>query len=210
MQETIIIADDHPLFRDGLCRLIGGALPDARLVEAGSMADVLAAVDAHGAPDLFLLDLVFPGMNPRETLSDLRQSCPKSSIVIVSMLDDSTTIEKVVEYGADGYIVKSIPPAEMIEAIMAVRAGEYVIARPNAAMTDDQVPELADVMDLTQRQREILELLRIGKSNKEIGRALALSHFTVRNHISLLMRILKAHSRHELAARAESLISQSV
>jgi DNA-binding NarL/FixJ family response regulator len=205
MSETIIIADDHPLFRDGLCRLIGGSLPDASLIEAGTMADVLEAVDKRGAPELFLLDLVFPGMNPRETLSNLRQSCPKSSIIVVSMLDDAATIEKIMEYGADGYIVKSIPAAEMVEAILAVRSGEYVIARPNAAMTDDQIPEFADVMDLTQRQKEILALLRDGQSNKEIGRKLLLSPFTVRNHISLLMRILKAHSRHELAARADSL-----
>jgi DNA-binding NarL/FixJ family response regulator len=193
------------MFRDGLCRLIGGTLPDAHMVEAGSMADVFDAVREHGAPELFLLDLVFPGMNPRETLSNLRQSCPKSSIVVVSMLDDAATIEKIMEYGADGYIVKSIPAGEMVEAILAVRAGEYVIARPNAAMTDDQIPEFADVMDLTQRQREILALLRAGQSNKEIGRKLALSPFTVRNHISLLMRILKTHSRHELAAMADSL-----
>jgi DNA-binding NarL/FixJ family response regulator len=206
MQETIIIADDHPIFRDGMCRLIGDILPDARLIEAGSTDDVLAAVSTHGAPAMFLLDLVFPGMNPRETISDLRQQCPTSSIVIVSMLDDAATIEKIMEYGADGFIVKSIPAAEMIEAILAVRAGEFVVARPSVSIDADQLSDLADVMELTPRQREILALLSDGRSNKEIARALALSHFTVRNHISLLMRILKVHSRGLLAAKAATLL----
>ena len=189
MQETIIIADDHPIFRDGMCRLIGDILPDARLVEAGSVDDVLTAVSTHGAPDMFLLDLVFPGMNPRETISD-----------------DAATIEKIMEYGADGFIVKSIPAAEMIEAILAVRSGEFVVARPSVSIDADQLSDLADVMELTPRQREILALLCDGRSNKEIARALALSHFTVRNHISLLMRILKVHSRGQLAEKAAALL----
>lgn len=207
MQETIIIADDHPIFRDGMRRLMSGTLPDARLIEAGSMEEVHAATEAYGPPAMFMLDLVFPGMSPRVTLADLRQKFPKSSIVVVSMLDDETTITKVMQYGADAYIVKSIPAAEMIEAIMAVRSGEYVVARPNASADTGHVSDIADVTELTQRQREILALLKEGRSNKEIGRALALSHFTVRNHVCLLLRILNVHSRFELVAKAESLVN---
>ncbi len=203
MSEKIIIADDHPVFRDGMCRLVSSALPHAQLIEAGTMEEVLAAVQAHGAPDLFMLDLLFPGMNPRETLPALRQQCRKSSIMIVSMLDDEATIDRVMAYGADGYVVKSIPAQEMLAALMSVRSGDFVVARPSITAMTSNVPGPADVMDLTQRQREILSLIREGQSNKEIGRKLSLSPFTVRNHISLLFRMLKVQTRADLSAKAD-------
>jgi DNA-binding NarL/FixJ family response regulator len=202
--EKIIVADDHPIFRDGMCRMIADMVPGADVQEAGSMFDVLESVETAGAPDLVFLDLLFPGMNPRETLPSFRRLCPKTSIVIVSMIDDENTINKVMTYGADGYIVKSIAAEEMQAAIGRIRAGDYVIARPQFATLSHQTPGLGDMMDLTERQREILALIATGKSNKEIGRALALSPFTVRNHVSLLFRILKVQSRAELAQHAGS------
>jgi DNA-binding NarL/FixJ family response regulator len=203
--ENIIVADDHPIFRDGMCRIIADIIPGAAIGEAASMQEVLTQVDATGAPDIFFLDLLFPGMNPKETLPALRRKCPKSSIVIVSMIDDENTILKVMSYGADGYIVKSIAAAEMQVAIGKIRAGDYVIARPSLAALADQTPALGDMMDLTDRQREILALIAQGKSNKEIGRSLELSHFTIRNHVSLLFRIFKVQSRAELSRHATSL-----
>lgn len=204
--EKIIVADDHPIFRDGMCRMIADLVPEAEIHEAGSMYDVLESVRTAGPPDLVFLDLLFPGMNPRETLPSFRQSCPKTSIVIVSMIDDENTINKVMTYGADGYIVKSIAAAEMQAAIGRIRAGDYVIARPQFASLAEQTPVLGEMMDLTDRQREILSLIATGKSNKEIGRTLALSPFTVRNHVSLLFRILKVQSRAELAQHARDVV----
>ena len=205
VSEKIIVADDHPIFRAGMCRLVADTLPNADIQEAGSMAEVTEIVKATGAPDLAFLDLLFPGMNPRETLPAFRQQCPKTSIVVVSMIDDENTIGKVMSYGADGYIVKSIPPLEMLAAIEKVRSGDYVIARPSISSLADHTPGLAEILDLTSRQREILLLIARGQSNKEIGRTLALSPFTVRNHVALLFRILKAQSRSELAQRAGNL-----
>jgi DNA-binding NarL/FixJ family response regulator len=198
----IIVADDHPIFREGMCRMIADMVPGAYIQEAGSMCDVLESVETSGAPDLVFLDLLFPGMNPRETLPSFRRLCPKTSIVIVSMIDDENTIDKVMTYGADGYIVKSIAAEEMQAAISRIRAGDYVIARPQFAGLAEHMPVLGDMMDLTDRQREILCLIATGQSNKEIGRTLALSPFTVRNHVSLLFRILKVQSRAELAQHA--------
>ena len=205
MSELIIIADDHPVFRDGMCRLISAALPDARLLEAGTMDEVMALAESGDEPDLFLLDLLFPGMEPRETLPRLRQRFPKSSIAIVSMLDDDRTINRIMDEGADAFIVKSIPAGEMVDAVMAVRAGQYVVAKPSIVSLTDAVPTSANVMCLTQRQLEILRLISVGESNKQIARKLGLSPFTVRNHISLLLRTLHVHSRSELALKAESL-----
>lgn len=205
MSELIIIADDHPVFRDGMCRLIASLLPNATLLEAGTMDEVHQMIADHGHPDLFLLDLLFPGMQPRETLKTLRQQCSKSSIMIVSMLDDDRTIDRIMNEGADGFIVKSIPAQDMIDAIMAVRAGKYVVAKPNIEALTDAVPTSANVVDLTRRQIEILQLISAGKSTKLIARTLGLSPFTVRNHISLLLRTWNVNSRSELAAKAKSL-----
>ena len=93
----------------------------------------------------------------------------------------------------------------MIDAVLVVRSGQYVVAKPSIVSMTDAVPTSANVMSLTQRQLEILDLISSGESNKHIARKLGLSPFTVRNHISLLLRSLNAHSRSELAAKAESL-----
>ncbi|HMS20539.1 response regulator transcription factor [uncultured Sphingorhabdus sp.] len=164
---------------------------------------VFATISQNGVQDLIMLDLFFLGIDPRETLAAARQSCPKSLIVNVSMLDNQANIDKLFEQGADAYIVKSVPATEMLEALMAIKAGEFVIARKKASSEEDS-PEQPEIKDLSKRQREILLLLREGYSNKEIGRKLALSPFTVRNHISLLMRVLRVHSRFELATKAAS------
>lgn len=207
MTSKILIADDHPVFRDGMCRLVAVAFPDAELLEAGSVDEVISLATSGSAPDLFVLDLLFPGMNPPETLPRLRQLFPASGLVVVSMLDDEPTIRRICALGIDGYIAKSIPGADMVDAIRRVGAGEFVIARPQPS--DGARPAgIADgaLLGLTQRQREILTLIGKGSSNKVIGRELNLSPFTVRNHISLLFRVLGAASRAELAeiARRQS------
>lgn len=199
MTDLILIADDHPLFREGLRRLIASNLPDAVIAEAGSMDEVDRFVEANGAPDIFVLDLLFPGMNPRETLPSLRQSHKKSSIIVVSMLDDERVIRSVMASGADGYIVKSIAAEEIIDGILSIRSGNYVIAKPKPGEGPANSAVTADLTSLTDRQHEVLMLISQGYSNKEIGRKLDLSHLTVRNYVSLLLRIFNLQSRVELA-----------
>lgn len=204
MTSRILIADDHPVFRDGMCRLVAAAFPDAELLEAGTVEEVIEVASAGAAPDVFVLDLLFPGMNPPETLPQLRQQFPTSSLIVVSMLDDDATIRRISGLGIDGYIAKSIPAADMVEAIRRVSAGEFVIARPQVAdaALHSGLAGGAAIANLTQRQREILALIGEGCSNKAIGRKLNLSPFTVRNHISLLFRVLGTTSRAELAELA--------
>jgi len=185
--------------------MIAAVLPDAAVTEAGSMQEVQSAMARDGAPDMFVLDLLFPGMDPVETLPALRQQCPKASIVIVSMLDDEAVIDRVMSAGADGYVAKSIPAAEIQQAILDVRAGRYVVAKPGQNAQSEWQPDPIALLHFTQRQREILDMISFGRSNKEIGRKLGLSHFTVRNHVSLLLRTFNAKSRTELKAKAETL-----
>lgn len=207
MTARIIVADDHPVFRDGLARLIGAAYPEADIIQAGTVEEVELLAGSGPAPLFFVLDLMFPGMNPAVTVPRMRRRFPTSSLIIVSMLDDEATIRRLSGLGIDGYVAKSIPGEDMVAAIRRVVAGEFVIAAPQApGFTTARLFD-GGLHSLTQRQREILALIGEGASNKAIGRQLDLSPFTVRNHVSLLFRVLGVATRAELAelARADGL-----
>lgn len=202
MTARIIVADDHPVFRDGLARLIGAAFPEADIIQAGTVEEVELLAGSGPAPLFFVLDLMFPGMNPAVTVPRMRRRFPTSSLIIVSMLDDEATIRRLSGLGIDGYVAKSIPGEDMVAAIRRVVAGEFVIAAPQApGFTTARLFD-GGLHSLTQRQREILALIGEGASNKAIGRQLDLSPFTVRNHVSLLFRVLGVATRAELAELA--------
>jgi DNA-binding NarL/FixJ family response regulator len=201
----IIVADDHPVFRQGLAALIRTVYPHAELIEVDTMAAALTAA-AVATPGLFVLDLMFPGMQPRLTLPQLRQLYPTASIVIVSMLDDAATIDEVMALGADGYISKSVSAEAMVDALAAIRDGQFVVLAASSGLTAGHGPALPP---LTARQQEVLDLVGQGKTNKEIGRILAISPFTVRIHVSALLRLLKVSTRAQAAERAALLVRQN-
>jgi DNA-binding NarL/FixJ family response regulator len=202
----IIVADDHPVFREGLARLIGGSLPFARIVEAASMDEVEQLATGPDTPQLLVLDLMFPGMVLSATLPKLRQRLPRTSIIVVSMMDDAVTAATVMSAGADGFVSKALASERMLEAIHAVMSGGFVtLADAGLGSTASLGPTRLEMPELTPRQREVLEGIANGKSNKEIGRMLAISPFTVRIHVSALLRSLKVETRSEAVAKAKSL-----
>jgi DNA-binding NarL/FixJ family response regulator len=199
MIDTIIIADDHPIFRAGLGQLVGGAFPHLAIHQAGTVDEMLCVAEREGAPQLFTVDLLFPGMDPAATLPMMRRRFPRSSIAVVSMLDDDATIDRVMGYGADGYIAKSVRADRMVAGLHALQQGEFVVLKPDQPSVQ-AMPAAPPV--LTERQVEVLTMLAQKQSNKQIARSLALSHFTVRNHVSHLLRTMGAATRSELAEKA--------
>lgn len=201
----ILVADDHPVFRDGMCRLVGGAFPGAEIVEAGNVDEVMLLADDGAPPALFILDLMFPGMDALTTIPSLRSQFPTSSIVIISMSDDAETIQRVMKQGADGFIGKAMPSDAMLSAIKAVHGGDTMVLVPETTSIVLPPPMQPRSQELTPRQRDVLSQLAMGRTNKEIGRQLDISPFTVRIHVSALLRILGAHTRSEAATKASAM-----
>lgn len=198
--ERIIIADDHPMFRDALARNLRIAYPDAEVEEAGDLPAAIACAREGPQPVLFVLDLLFPGMDGPSSVSALRTEFTAASIVIVTMLEDPLVAQQILDAGADGYLGKGLTSNALLDGINAVRSGEYVI---NLA-APGQSPAIVKPV-LTPRQHDILLSLGQNKPNKVIARDLGLSHFTVRNHITILMRSLKVQHRSQLSQRARAL-----
>jgi len=194
----ILIADDHPLFRDGMRRLVQRTFPGATVREAATFDHVLAVIE-NTTPDLFVLDLHFPGFDVASGIATLRQKCPTSSLMFVSMTDDGATIDQVLAAGADGFISKAVRPNLLSEGLRRVLEGEFVrLATSDGDFDIDH--DQGELPALTSRQKEVLHMLTRGMSNKEMARAMGISPFTVRIHVTSVLRTLGVATRAAAAA----------
>ncbi|ETK24795.1 response regulator transcription factor [Pseudomonas sp. FH1] len=195
MTGRIIIADDHPMFREAMLRTVQRLLPDAAVQEAGDLDGVLALIREGGEVDTLILDLRFPGLTCMSQLVDLRQQLRRTTLIVVSMVDDPALIDQVMALGADGFIGKNIAPDEIGQALLAIREGEVLVKFAPSGLLP------LDTHTLTARQQDVLRLIAQGKTNKEIAKALDISPFTVRIHVSSLLRTLDVPSRAAAAVK---------
>ena len=195
MSSRIIIADDHPMFREAMLRTVQRLLPDAVVQEAGDLDGVLALIHEGGEVDTLILDLRFPGLTCMSQLVELRQQLRRTTLIVVSMVDDPALIDQVMALGADGFIGKNIAPEEIGQALLAIREGEVLVKFAPSGLLP------LDTHTLTARQQDVLRLIAQGKTNKEIAKALDISPFTVRIHVSSLLRVLGVSSRAAAAVK---------
>ena len=203
---SVLVADDHRLFRDGLRTLLR-SMPDAEL--AGEAGDGEEAVQMVAAlqPDVVVMDIRMPGVDGIDATRRIVRECPNVRVLIVTMLEDDGSVFAAMRAGARGYVLKGADHAEVVRSIRAVGNGEAIFSPAIAARMADYFaslqPAASDLFpDLSAREREILQLLVEGLKNAEIGRQLSLSPKTVRNNVSNILSKMQVADRTEAAVRA--------
>jgi RNA polymerase sigma factor (sigma-70 family) len=203
----VLIADDHPLFRDGLRAMLVAAA-ETELVGEATTGDEAIAQAADQQPDVLLMDLQMPGTNGIEATRLIRQTSPHIAILVVTMFSDDDSVFAALRAGAQGYVLKGADRAELLRAITAVSRGEAIFSpaiaqhlmRHFATLSAERMPNVFP--ELTDRERVILELIAQGRSNSEIAHRLVLSPKTVRNHISNILSKLQVTDRAQAIIRA--------
>lgn len=203
----VLLVDDHTLFRSGIRSLLQRH-PEFAVV--GEAADGFEGVKRAQQlkPQVILLDLNMPGMSGLETLELLRQDCPDSAVVMLTVSEDADDLSVALKAGASGYLLKNIDTEFLTRAIRRAAAGETVLAESMTAKLVAQLqagavaPVATELDKLTPREREILDCLARGESNKGIARVLDLAESTVKIHVQNVLKKLKLSSRVQAAVYA--------
>jgi DNA-binding NarL/FixJ family response regulator len=194
----LLIADDHPLFRGALREAVAGLFNDVEVGEAGTFEEVTDFLEAGGDVDLILLDLSMPGIRGFSGLMYLRAQYPSLPVVVVSANDDPAVIRRCMEFGASGFIPKTLGVEALRQAVARVLQGE-VWTQPDvdlAGQSDAETTALiARLSTLTPQQVRVLMMLSGGLLNKQIAFELGVSEATVKAHVSAILQKLGVESR---------------
>ncbi len=200
----ILLADDHPIIREGLRRILE---MDPQIMVVGEVGDGQGAINKTRIldPDVVLMDLKMPGTDGIEASRVIRREFPEIRIIILTVADDDDMLE-VIRAGASGYLLKDVEPGELLKAIHTVYEGRpafhpIVTSRLLGEYNRLSMPVRKDdeISMLTEREKEVLGLIAQGESNKNIAHKLFISEKTVKNHITSIFRKLKVEDRTQAA-----------
>ncbi len=213
MSLKLLVVDDHPLFREGISAALQASGQDFDIVQAADAREGIELAEGSGDFDAVLLDVALPGMNGFVAIREFRLRCPLLPVVIISALDNASNARRALSAGAAGFIPKSTPTSQVVEALSQVLAGgvylpptisDSLAATDVAASAYPQAPAAEpEAGSLTVRQIEVLGFLCQGKGNKEIAADFGLSEKTVKTHLSAIFKVLRVVNRTQavLAAR---------
>jgi two-component system, NarL family, response regulator LiaR len=201
----IIIVDSHPVFRQGLERLLKDE-PDIDVVGQAVSGEDAIALAGQSQPDVAIVDLDAPSLNGMETTKQIRQVSPRTAVLIIGHLNYHTHILAALRAGAAGYLTRDTPLTELIQAIRLAYEGKGLLERDSAIhlirrLKDDQERHKTS-LDLYPREIEVLKMTAKGLRNKEIARELSISERTVQSHLSNIFSKLDVASRTEAVLQA--------
>ncbi len=205
---TILIADDHPLFREALKGSVARVHPGARLVEADSTEALYAMAEAHPDADLLLLDLNMPGAQGYSALVHLRATQPQLPVIVVSAREEPNVMRRALDHGAAGFIPKSSDADTIRDAIATVLGGgtwSPPAAREAEGVGAEEAAVAQGLRELTPQQFRVLTMVATGLLNKQIAFAMAVSEATVKAHMTTVMRKLGVGNRTQAVLLAAKL-----
>ena len=206
----VLIADDHPLFRDALQRAVLGALPEASVHCADSVHSLLALVEQYPEAELLLLDLHMPGARGYSALAHIRGQFPGLPTIVVSGHEEAQVARRALAHGASAYIPKSSSGEQIVQAIRTVLDADVWLPHArlgdaSSALKDDEAEIATRVASLTPQQFRVLTMIAEGLLNKQIAYDLGVSEATVKAHMTAIMRKLGVNNRTQVALAASQL-----
>jgi len=210
----VVIVDDHPLFREGVATTLA-SYPDVEVVGEGCSADEALRLARDLLPDVLLLDISMPGGGVNAA-RDIAAAYPVIRIVMLTVSEHEEDVLRSLKAGARGYILKGVTARDLVGIVRAVHSGEsYVTPALAASLLADFRDEGSDASnsggpldELTVRERQILELLATGRSNKEIARSLDLAEKTVKHYVTNILEKLQVRNRVEAAVLAQRMAQE--
>ena len=195
----ILLADDHSLVRQGFSMILG-TQPDMEIVGQAGNGNEAVELAEKLKPDVVVMDVAMPDLNGIEATRRLAASLPRTRVLALSMHKDSVYVREILRAGARGYLLKDSGDADLVAAVRAIAKGEgYISPSVSDAVLSDYRKHVTDPLDLlTSREREVLQHIAEGKTNKEIATGLNLSVYTVEAHRGRIMEKLNLHSTGEL------------
>jgi two-component system, NarL family, response regulator NreC len=198
----ILLADDHTILRDGIRALLENQ-PDITVVGEAEDGRVSVKLACQLKPDVVLMDIAMPLLNGLEATRQIKHDCPQVKVLILTMYDNEEYIRQAFANGAMGYLLKDATTDELLNAIHAVRRGEFILSPAITRLVVENYLRWGDIQDnssdgLSPREREVLQLIAEGHTNKQIAQILCISIKTVQTHRMNLMSKLDLHDRTDL------------